>query len=617
MTIDRTKKKPVHSGKIINISSQSGLFVRKGEDKLDSGDLIGALKLFRRALSCVPEDSAEWRDICLLLADTYLDMNCAVEAAEWVAPLLLPGEQEFRPAMLRLGHCLASRGELAFAIDAFDISLSSEPEGSPSLDTNDFMNALEASEFCERYLSDEAAEVPLLRDLDEVESERIANEAAALSDDSKFAEAIAKLEAAREKYPDSMRLFVDLLLDYYCEQRFEDALALYDSADEKFQNDFTVQCCVTMLCHQLSLPEREKESARRVSGYEISDPTEVVRAYTVMMETHSFEEALAYAERLTDMEPYNRTYLHFVGHAAYELGDYELAKSQYERSLIIEPHDAAASYYRGACEETLRDGVHRTFQIEYAVPHSEFIARCKYTEELLHCSKEELEARWAEESESILLMLDWALTDRNCPFGDLYLVLLMLLAPSSAARTLRRLLVEPDCSPGLRKLAASHLTTLSASGAEEFRFVMLNEGRTRICSVSESRANIRLPECYRYIINSVSETLGKLAPELVQAGVGIAKLYAFENFSKRPRLPYGQKEAMAAAIVFYALERSDQHETPDINEFAIAQGVTRRRLENAFDRLYELYEVIADREEGVMPYDPDAAPDHNEEDDDE
>lgn len=152
MTIDRTKKKPVHSGKIINISSQSGLFVRKGEDKLDSGDLIGALKLFRRALSCVPEDSAEWRDICLLLADTYLDMNCAVEAAEWVAPLLLPGEKEFRPAMLRLGHCLASRGELAFAIDAFDISLSTEPEGSPSLDTNDFMNALEASEFCERYL---------------------------------------------------------------------------------------------------------------------------------------------------------------------------------------------------------------------------------------------------------------------------------------------------------------------------------------------------------------------------------------------------------------------------------------------------------------------------------
>lgn len=593
------------SGKaaVISIGSQSAFFTRKANDKLDEGDFLSALRYYRRALACVPFDSKEGRELCLMIADTYLDMDCAVEASAWVAPLLRPDIDEFRPAVLRLGHCLASRGELRAALDCFDFSLSAKLTTEP-LQYNDALNAIEAEDFCEEYLDDEKRSEPILRDVDEIEAERIANDAAALSENADFTAAIALLEPAHARFPEDARIFTDLLLDYYCEQRFADGLKLFDSVSDKLKNEFTVQCCAAMLCHQLGQKERAQALAEKISEFKLTDPNELVRAYTVMMEIELFDKAIVYAESMTAQEPYNRTFMHFLAHAAYEAGDAERAKNCYAQNLIVEPNDSVAYFYKKVCEETLAGGERRRFQIEYAVPHSEFIARCKLTEELVGYTREELEDFWHNEPKTMLRLVNWAMTDRNCPFGDLYIVFLLLVDFERTERLLRRLLVEPDCSPVMRRLAAAHLQSDFSGGRKDFRFVMLSDGRARICALGDSVVYNDFPQCYRYIFETVAKELEKNAEELMGPALMLCKLYTLAHYKHKPQLPYGQKEAMAAAIVYFVLAHSHDRETPELSEFAAAHGVTVRRIENAIDRLLELPE-LSENASGQNPFNDD------------
>lgn len=594
-----------HSGGVIRIGSQSSLFIRRGDEKADRGDYIGALKMYRRALACVDEDSPEGRDILLSIADTYLDMNCASEAMNACAPLLRPDTDEFRPALLRLGHCLASRGELESALDSFRLSLAADGIDTVPLSYEDSMNAVEAADFCEDYLLNELKKEPIFRDVDEIEAERIADSASVLSEKADFDGAIAMLLPAHEKYPASERIFTDLLLDHYCDQRYSEGLALYDAAQEKLKNDFTVVCCAAMLCHQLGLTERERAEAERISAFTLTEPQEIVRAFTVMMEIGLYERALEYADMLLSQEPYNRNFLHFHAHAAYKYGHTEQAKSDYELCLLIEPYDSAAHYYRAACVKTLETGEAQTINIDYAVPHGEFLERCVYTQSLLSMNRDDLAEHWKTNSDKVLMMTDWALNDRNCPFGDLYMVFLMMMDRRRAEALLRRLLVEPNTTETMRSLCANHLQALFESEGAQPYFVMFNGGRIRICQVRESVDVSTLPACYRYIITSVGETLQKTAPELVSAGIGIAKLYAAENRAMHPQLPYGQKEAMAAAIVYSLLEHSPDHETPDKHVFSAAQGITPKRLDNAMERLNALYKMISTRNEAADTPDDD------------
>ncbi|MBR6006465.1 MAG: hypothetical protein IK064_02440 [Clostridia bacterium] len=582
---DRERKKRLSGkpGSVINIAAHNGLFIRKADEKADTGDYIGALRLYRRALAD-SRDKSERMDIRLRIADTFLDMNCFVDAAGQVAPMLYPECPEFRAACFRMGHSLAGRGEFKAAKEAFWLSLAANDDAdSVPLDADDAANALECIDFCDQYMDDELA-APTLRDADEVEIEAIISAAAKHSDVGKFEEAVPILEDGYEKHPGSLTLFTDLMLGYYCEQRFSDGMRLYNGAPEELKDDFTVQCCAAMIFARLGLTEQQRECAERVRGYDISDTQQIVRAFATMMELGLYESALEYAQRAYELEPYNRNFIHFCGHAAYRLGKYELAKHYYGRSLAIEPNDSNAYYYKGVCEATIADGEQRSFQIDYSVPHVEFIERCKYAEELARLEKEELDARWQQERGKVLRMTDWAMTDRSCPYADLFIVLLMLHEPVRAEALLRRLLAEPDCSDALRKLAAARLGALCPNK----RFCMFREEGFSVCSFGGSLNYSEWPESYRRIIELVYSELGDKSPELFAEAGRLCYRYTIRNYREHPRLPYGQPEAMAAAIVYFVTAKSDEADAPDMNAFAASHGVTKRRLENALNRLFSL-----------------------------
>lgn len=608
---ERKNRSGKKGGSVISIAGQSALFTRRGDEKADAGDYLGALKMYRRALENCEKGSYEAADLALRISDTYLDMNSYADALAPIAPLLLPGHPQYRAACFRLGHILAGRGEFVAGKEAFWLSLASDDsDDSEPLNADDAANALDCIDFCDQYIDEDEQLYPTLRDADEVEIDRILTEAASHTDKGEFDQALPLLEDGFEKYPDSKPMFTDLLLAYFCEQRFYDGMVLYNSVSPQMRDDFTVQCCAAMIFSRLGLKQQEQECAERAMSFSVNDTQQLVRAYATMMELERFDNAFDYASKLYELEPYNRNFIHFCAHSAYRLGNTALAKSYYERSLAIEPYDSAAYYYKGVCEQTLEDGEIRTMQIDYAVPHAEFINRCKFTEKLAHLESDELHALWEHEPETILMMTDWAMTDRNCPYGDLYIVLMLLLDKDRAERILRRLLVEPDCSDGLRKLAAARLGSIR----QDRKFCMFRDGGISVCSFADTVNYSQWPDSYRRIMELIYQELGESSPKLFAEAAKLCYRYAVHNYRERPRLPYGQPEAMAAAIIYFMTAKSPDEPPLDMNTFAAAHGITRRRLENALHRLFELpapelvESILSRTEEAPVDDDPAEAP---------
>ncbi|MBQ7061449.1 MAG: hypothetical protein IJM85_06665 [Clostridia bacterium] len=577
---------------IIDISKQGSLLVRKADERVSSGDYIGALKLFRRALGSMEPDSKEYREVQLMVTDCFLEMGCPVDALGALSPLLKPEIAEARSAALRLGHCLACRGELKAAVRAFHLAMSDHFKADPLM-YYDFNNAMDSADLCEQTLADEQDSAPLLRDVDEIEIERIVNEAAEKSRDAEFSEAIAILEEARGRYPDSEKLFTDLLLDYYCDQRFDAAYALYESAGESFKDDITVECCALMLFDHFGMREREEEILNKMLAREPGGVPETVRAYTVLVETGHYSDALLYAETLVDQEPYNRTYRHFLAHAAFRTGDIELAKSCYEFNLAIEPHDSAAVYYLGVCRRALEEGAEPTpIQIDYSIPHAEFIRRCTYLKDLIDTYSGDLTGMWREHREEMLVFTDWALTDTHCPFGDLFLLMLSRTDPGLAEALMRRLLVEPNCSPQLRRLALVHLKDVLRGDRKEHDAYILTDGELEIVRLAEQMTAADFPASYQEIFKKINEYFDGAGPdELRPVCLGLCYIYALANYQERPRLPYGQSDAMAAAIIFFVLSLNEEYAFDDLPAFAAERGLTVRRIENAAARLMEVPDV--------------------------
>ena len=567
-------------GRVISISGSVNSLIDRGDELSDKGDFLSALKLYRRALRLRPAND----DIRLRVVDTLLDMNCFTEAAGVLAPELVQGSQILRLVIFRLAHCMLGRSEFRSAKQLFMLSLSDggPDDVSDELGYEDTANAFDCIGACDQYLESEREEKRFLRDFDEVEVERVLETAGKLSEQGRFDEAIPMTEKAYASHPDSIEIFTDLLLNYYCDRRVEDGKKLYEAAPARFKKDFTVQCCAALIYNALDETERVEKLVSLITGHDLEQINDIVRVYTVMMELGRFEKAYDYAEDLCDIEPFNRSFIHFAAQAAYCLKDISYAKQCYERCLAIEPNDSVAYYFKRVCLDTLESGVRLPYQIEYTVPPAEFLRRVERSEEIANMSAEEVGELYDLSRDEILRLTDWAMNDKSCPYGDMYLAILEKYDADAAEGLIRRILVEPECTKALRQAALMHLHNISP----DEKFMLYTDGGVSVCSFGQGPDRYSdWPECYRRIAELACTRLSEKAPELLPAAARLCYLYTLDNYKDKPRLPYGQTEAMAAAIEYFLLRENEKYETPDLNAFAVERGVTARRIENALVRL--------------------------------
>lgn len=567
-------------GRVISISGSVNSLVDRGDELSGNGDFLNALKLYRRALRLRPAND----DIRLRVSDTLLDMNCFTEAMGVLAPELVQGSQVLRPVIFRLAHCMLGRSEFRAAKQLFMLSVTDggEDDVSDELGYEDAANAFDCIAVCEQYIEEASEEKRFPRDFDEVEVERVLESAGKLSEQGRFDEAIPLTEGAFKRHPESVEIFTDLILNYYCDRRLEEGKKLYLEASDRFKKDFTVQCCAAMIFNALGEMETVDKLVSLISRHDLEQINDIVRAYTVMMELGRFEKAYEYADNLCDIEPYNRNFLHFSAQAAYCLNDVSFAKRCYELCLAIEPGDSVAYYFKKVCLDTLETSERAHYQIEYAVPPSEFLRRVERSEEIANMSMDELGELFSSSRDEILWLTDWSLNDRSSPYGDMYLAILERFDKQLAEGIVRRILVDPECSKALRQAALMHLHSLSPAG----KFMLYSDGSMNVCSFGQGPESYSdWPECYRRIAELACTRISEKAPELLPAAARLCYLYTLDNYKTKPRLPYGQTEAMAAAIEYFLLRENENRETPELNAFAAERGVTARRIENALIRL--------------------------------
>ncbi|MBR3298622.1 MAG: tetratricopeptide repeat protein [Clostridia bacterium] len=567
-------------GRVISISGSVNSLIDRGDELSEKGDFLSALKLYRRALRLRPQND----DTRLRVADTLLDMNCFAEAAGVLAPVLRQGSPILRLVIFRLAHCMLGRSEFRAARQLFMLAVTDgdEDDVSEELSYEEMANAFECIGACEQYVDSEAEEKRFVRDSDEVELERVLEEAGKLSEQGRFDEAIPLAEGAYERHPDSMELFTDLLLNYYCDRRLDEGKKLYETAPQRFKRDFTVQCCAALIFGALGESERVEKLVSAITSHGLEQINDIVRAYTVMMEIGRFEKASEYAEDLCDIEPYNRNFIHFAAQAAYCLNDISYAKQCYERCLAIEPSDSVAYFFKKTCLETLESGERIRYQIEYTVPPAEFLRRVERSEEIANMSRDEVAELYDLSRDEVLRLTDWALNDKSSPYGDMYLAILEQYDPELAEALIRRIIVEPESSKAMKRAALAHLNSI----APNEKFMLYSDGNVNVCSFGKGADSFaEWPECYRRIAELACSRIAEKAPDLLPAAAKLCYLYTLGSYKKRPRLPFGQPEAMAAAIEYFLLKENENYETPNLHAFAAERGVTVRRISNALVRL--------------------------------
>lgn len=571
---------------MISLVNNVDLFLDKADEMTLMGDHLGALRMLRRAAKIDPGSD----EVRLMIADSLLDINCCVEAMDYLAPMLHPACKNVKRAVFRLAHCMYGRVQYKAARDLFKLALF-EPETEAEIEPltmDEYANAYESIDICENYLREDAERERALRDADEVELDRCLDKAGKLSEEGRFDEAARFIEDAIVRFPRSVELKTDLMLDYYCQKEFEKGREVYETVPYESKTDISVNCCGAMIFHSLGLKTDEDACVKRICESESNEIGELVRAFTVMTELERFEEAFRFAKQLYDIDPYNRHFIHFYAHAAYDCGRAPLAKRCYERCLIIEPNDSVAAYYKQICDLTIMDGERRRIQIDYSVPPTEFTRRINRTEELVRMTEDERKENIGE----ILMLTNWAMNDRNCVFGDLYMLLLSQIDEKLSESISRRLLIEPDCSENMRKLAAVRLGSLCS----EEKFLIFRDGGISIASFGPRVPEFgEWPECYKKIFKAVHDELETRSPKLAAMGAELCTLYMLNSSIERPRLPYGQAEAMAAAIIYYVYNESNLIDDEDRDKFAFAaaHGITARRLDNALERLKKLIEQAA------------------------
>lgn len=569
------------AGKVISLVNNIDIFLDRADELSLMGDHLAALRLLRRAERIEPDSS----EVRLMIADTLMDMNCFVEAMDYLAPMLCLTDRSFKRAVFRLAHCLYGRSEYKAAIDMFKLALIETREELETpvddLSIDEYANAYECIDLCEGYLTEDEAKERMLRDADEIVLDRFLEEAGKFSEKGEFERAAELLEQAQICLPNSVEIKTDLMLDYYCLKEYEKGREVYETIPEEARGNISVCCCGAMLFHSLGVKEKEDECAKLILAAGTDDVSELVRAFTVMTELERFEDAFEFAKRLYDIDPFNRHFIHFYANAAYNCGRETLAKRCYERCLVIEPYDSVAAYYKKLCEETIEDGESRRIQIDYSVPPSEFARRMQRTGELAKLPEDERKAHFDE----IMMLANWSMNDRSCVFGDLYLLMLSRLDKKLCENLARRLLVEPDCTENMRKLAAERLNSVCA----DKKFLVYGDGSISVAMFGERMPEFdKWPESYKRITELVRDDLEKHKPELVRSGLEFCTVFTFHNYKERPRLPYGQVEADAAAIVFFVLTNAASGEEVDMLAFAAEHGITVRRLENALDRFMEI-----------------------------
>lgn len=572
---------------VISFERDADFYYRAAESRLSSGNLLGALSMYYKALKLRPDDPI----IILNTAALLSDMDCCEASTDMLLPLLSDtGSSEFFcHALYMLGHNYWNADLPIAARDCFSIVLDTYADNIPEEQLEAILDSIVMIESDDAYPPNR---LHLYNAVEDVEKE-VCEKAQMLFSDGKMEEARNLLLPFHKKYPDSVRIRSSLALAFLCNHEYKKCTELIEKYD--YAKDTKTLCMHILSSKALNDTQAVDTDCEMLKALDPDDIDGCMRTSAVFMDIDRRLDAVRYARKAYELMPYEKNVIHRLAYVLYECGEYDEACSLWKRILKIIPNDYIAKYFYSACRETVSDGKPRPVCIEYGLPSSVSIERIQYITNMFSDAPNEMIKLWMDNDEYLCDSLIWAASTGFSILSKSLMYFIAGLGGKRAEYFFRKLLFDPYADNATKETA---LMLLARMGVKP-PYLLCTGGRLIESSIKVmADANSSVPRGYRAIWKHIESALSAEEQSAVLNAAQIIYTRFIINYlgDVFPSMTPEQSIASACAIEYLARKSCENEITQD--EMIEKYGITQRRFKNALDRVQQAIKPFFNETDG-------------------
>ncbi len=559
---------------VISFERDADFYYRAAENRLNSGNLLGALSMYYKALKLRPNDP----DIILDTAALLSDMGCCEDSIDMLLPLLSDtgATESYCNALYMLGQNYWSLNLPMAARDCFSAAIDTCADNIPEEQIEAILDSIVTIESDDSYPQ---SQLRLYNPVEHVE-EHVCAKAHRLFSCGKMSDARDMLLPFQQKYPDSAIIRSSLALAFLCNHEYKKCAELIEEND--YSKDVQALCLHILSSKALDDTRAIDADCETLRTLDLDDVESCMRASAVFMDIGRRFDAVPYARKAYELMPYEKNVIHRLAYILYECCEYDEACSLWKRILEINPNDYIAKYFYSACRETISNGNLRPVCIEYEFPSVISIERIQYITNMYRDTPDDIAKLWADDDEYLCDSLIWAASTGLSVLSQSLMYLIAGLGGKRAEYYFRKLLFNPYADNEAKETALLLLVRMGVKPP----YLLCTGGRLIESHVKVSNeVNSRIPKAYRAIWKHVEKAL----PAEDKSGLFNAAQAIYTQFiisflgAAFPGMSSEQSVASACAIEYLARKSCGSDISQD--ELIEKHGITPRRFKNALDKV--------------------------------
>ncbi len=567
------------SGEVVPFSQDARFYYKRGVKFLEADDEERAEQYLRKAHNMEPYDV----EYALALAEVLHRMRCFEESLH-VLLLSCPFEGISGEALYGIAANFMGLEEFSAAQQCAELSLQRDPDGAFARSASDLLELIDDQPELEDQIGlTEDEDFDLLVMIHVAKAKHYAG----LDED-----ALAVLLHASERYPKSEMLDLEIAMLYF-------SLRIFDEAEKRLFNLFKRNsksvrgnALMALLYHAQKREKQAQEQAQKISIDDDCSPEELGYAGAVLLELEQYERARTALTMLQESVPFDREMLHQIAYCDCMLGDTDEAEKIYHGLVRRDEDDTVAAYYWKRVREQGDKAMAKDWSIGYDVPIGEAILRQRRIRDVAAGGQTAIRQVWQDDP-SFRKLLRWAMCSPLVSSQRAIAKMLAMTGDKEAERILREYLMEFDVSDEDKQFVFGILLSIEAKPPFSLYYnAAWQYGVMRPMMIPE-----RMPTGYEYVLELILNVEALVHSQMKYGTLELpsrtseiaARIYYFyvaslnESF---PKITQNQERAMAAAFVMMGLGAlNEESVTPE----AICEtyGVTRRRLENALQKIFK------------------------------
>lgn len=385
---------------IVTLNLPPEKYLELADDKAARGEYIDALTLLDRALRFEPDNE----ELIIRRIEILTEIGDFEDAMWLIAKYIAKFGEDNERALILLGNLYFEMQEFGAALDAYTLVENRLDDSDLYDDEVDKM--IEAMDYCEYMLgcdiddiddTDDIDDVDgadedektgdrncsdrrrnnlnVIRDVSEMEHERLIVEAQTLFEKEDYDAIIELLEPAMLKDRSDQQLMYLLVLSYYLKRDFVRGAQFLKRAKPETGCPIQLHCLAALVFLAADMRDDAEEECAKAIGMPCSDSASAAKIYITLCELgNRLDDEMKYAKLCYTLSPYNKEQIHIYARCLALHGKRIAAISLYQRILRLSPEDAEARYFIKLIRENKRL-TDDDLQVSYMLPIGMFMEK--------------------------------------------------------------------------------------------------------------------------------------------------------------------------------------------------------------------------------------------------